>query len=131
MKIRDKIKDFMQLHSEAVSQKHQEETFKKQRNIFGKEETSGVNRKPILVAVLAYLVVFTIFILFTGFNTRLIFIALALGMIFLILYTYYPRICPGCKRKMKADYLNGGIPENYFCNKCGLYSSTGIKNNDQ
>lgn len=43
-------------------------------------------------------------------------------------YTYIPRTCPTCGKKMKYDFHSGGIPEAYYCSIDGLYIKSGIYN---
>ncbi len=55
--------------------------------------------------------------------------AVCLFGVFLV-HLYRPRLCPGCSRKMKRFNNRGIYTENHYCEKCKLFISTGIKNED-
>jgi hypothetical protein len=46
----------------------------------------------------------------------------------LIIYTWCPRKCPRCDKKMERDVSKGLLPEGYFCKKDKVYCPTYVQN---
>lgn len=130
-KIRNAIGNALIAHADREDERER----KKQKNIRGKKMVQGANRSAVWASLIVFFSLLSAGLLFWTLNKESVVIlgssVFATFFLSLLTYPYFPRKCPSCGKRMKGDYAGGAMPENYYCQECGVYQPTGLKNDDQ